>query len=168
MRKNRRTITVQRHRDYGREAVANKVLTENKVLYFAKDPQVSSRILAVLQKGVSKDKVQLTERVKVGTKQITSFKNKKTRTVDVYKRIPKEQFNQIEKYQIICGSNGKVGTWYNTCELNKDNTIKSRKNVGTELTPEEFVKLYDSQCEIFKRIFHEEYKSILLTIKKSA
>lgn len=132
---------------------------EIKVLYFAQDPQVSSRILAVLKVNTSKKSIPI-------YKDETVEENKKL----IKKKIQTEQIKEIEKFQIICGSNGKIGTWYNTISGVNDKRagIKisevqkfSRLRVGKELTKENFLKLYPLQCETFKKIFAKEYNNII-------
>nr|DAS74278.1 MAG TPA: hypothetical protein [Caudoviricetes sp.] len=91
---------------------------ESKVLYFAQDPQVSSRILAVLHVGATKSAVPLYEK-KQGTKDIfvynkkTKKKEKKTITTSIHV-FNGQAIKEIERFKVICGSNGKMGTWYNT------------------------------------------------------
>lgn len=124
---------------------ASRELQYGKLLYFAKDLQVSSRILAVLSKGVSKQKI---------VTKVTDKKGKKMVTKTISQ-------NEIERYRIICGSNGKIGTWYNLAVLQKDNTVKINGNVGKALTEKEFISLYPSQCSAFKKIFAEEYNNLI-------
>lgn len=137
------------------------------VLFFAKDQQVSSRILAVLSVGVSKEKVQVTKR-EAYQKEIMVYSKKDNKShkqmVTRYRRVPTETFNKIEKYQIICGSNGKVGTWFNTCELYNNGKPKFNKNVGRRLSDAEFVEMYENQCAAFKAVFAKEYTEITGTM----
>lgn len=67
-------ITREQHR------VKKAQKQESKVLYFAQDPQVSSRILAVLHVGATKSAVPLYEK-KQGTKDIFVY-NKKTKKLE--------------------------------------------------------------------------------------
>lgn len=69
-------ITREQHR------VKKAQKQESKVLYFAQDPQVSSRILAVLHVGATKSAVPLYEK-KQGTKDIFVY-NRKTKLFLVY------------------------------------------------------------------------------------
>lgn len=102
-------------------------------MYFAQDPQVSSRILAVLHVGATKSAVPLYEKK-------------------------------------LCGSNGKMGTWYNTISGVRDARAGvevseaqkfCRTRVGRKLTNEEFLKLYPQQCNAFKEIFKTEYNNLI-------
>lgn len=105
-------ITREQHR------VKKAQKQESKVLYFAQDPQVSSRILAVLHVGATKSAVPLYEK-KQGTKDIfvynkkTKKKEKKTITTSIHV-FNGQAIKEIERFKVICGSNGKMGTWYNT------------------------------------------------------
>lgn len=140
---------------------AEGVKQTQEVLFFAKDQQVSSRILAVLSVGVSKEKVQVTKREQYEKK----LPNGAVKVC--FRRVPTNIFNKIEKYQIICGSNGKVGTWFNTCELDKDGRPKFNKNVGRKLTDAEFVEMYENQCAVFKTVFAKEYTEKLQEMKNA-
>ena len=146
---------------------------EIKVLYFAQDPQVSSRILAVLQKGASKKRVPLYEKVKEKKEILIYNKNKhktekKVVTASIHKKIG-QGISEIEKFQVICGSNGKIGTRYNTISGVRD-TMQGievsevqkflRTTVGRKLTDKEFLEMYPKQCDIFKKIFVEEYENL--------
>ena len=99
-----------------------------KVLYFAKDPQVSSRILAILHEGTFK------------------------KTVPSKEKKVKQKVLEIKKFQVICSSNGKVGTRYNT--------ISRVPTVGRKLTDKEFLEMYPKQCNIFKKMFVKEYENL--------
>lgn len=148
---------------------ATRILKEKKVLYFAKDQQVSSRILAVLSVGVSRDKVQVTKREEYQEKtMVYSKKDGKSyeKIITKYRRVPTNTFNKIEIYRVICGSNGKIGKRFNTCELYNNNKIKSQKIVGEPLDNATFIKLYETQCPAFKKIFASEYAEKCKTIKK--
>lgn len=98
-------ITREQHR------VKKAQKQESKVLYFAQDPQVSSRILAVLHVGATKSAVPLYEK-KQGTKDIfvynkkTKKKEKKTITTSIHV-FNGQAIKEIERFKVICGSNGK-------------------------------------------------------------
>lgn len=135
---------------------------EIKVLYFAQDPQVSSRILAVLHVGATKSAVPLYEK-KQGTKE------KKTITTSIHV-FNGQAIKEIERFKVICGSNGKMGTWYNTISGVRDARAGvevseaqkfCRTRVGRKLTNEEFLKLYPQQCNAFKEIFKTEYNNLI-------
>lgn len=147
---------------------------DNKVLYFAQDPQVSSRILAVLHIGATKSSVPLYEKKKE-QKEIfvynkdTKKKEKKIITVGVHKLTGKT-IKEIERFQVICGSNGKIRTWYNTISGVRDaragvevSEVQKfcRTRVGRKLTNEEFLKLYPQQCNTFKEIFKTQYNNLI-------
>ena len=151
---------------------------EVKALYFAQDPQVSSRILAVLHVGATKSSVPLYEKKKE-QKEIfvynkdTKKKEKKIITTSVHKFNGKA-IKEIESFQVICGSNGKKGTWYNTISGVKDarqgieisETQKfCRMKVGRKLSNTEFLDLYPKQCNAFKTIFKEEYEQLKSQVK---
>lgn len=151
-------ITREQHR------VKKAQKQESKVLYFAQDPQVSSRILAVLHVGATKSAVPLYEK-KQGTKDIFVY-NKKTKKKEKKTITTKE----IERFKVICGSNGKMGTWYNTISGVRDSRAGvevseaqkfCRTRVGRKLTNEEFLKLYPQQCNAFKEIFKTEYNNLI-------
>lgn len=74
---------------------------------------------------------------------------------------------EITRYKVICGSNGKVGTRFNTVIIPKEQKGRvivketiDNGSVGRKLTDKEFVELYPKQCNIFKEIFKEEYKAL--------
>ena len=151
---------------------------DNKVLYFAQDPQISSRILAVLHIGATKSSVPLYEKKKE-QKEIfvynkdTKKKEKKIITVGVHKLTGKT-IKEIERFQVICGFNGKIGTWYNTISGVKDarqgiEVSKAQKfcrmKVGRKLSNTEFLDLYPKQCNAFKTIFKEEYEQLKSQVK---
>lgn len=149
-------ITREQHR------VKKAQKQESKVLYFAQDPQVSSRILAVLHVGATKSAVPLYEK-KQGTKE------KKTITTSIHV-FNGQAIKEIERFKVICGSNGKMGTWYNTISGVRDARAGvevseaqkfCRTRVGRKLTNEEFLKLYPQQCNAFKEIFKTEYNNLI-------
>ena len=117
---------------------ANATIKKEKVVCFAQDRDVSTRILAILSVGQTKS----------GVKKVTvAF-------------VP-----EITRYKVICGSNGKVGTRYNVIKIPKEEkgrvirkTVIDNGTVGRRLTDEEFVNMYPSQCNIFKEIFKEEFQ----------
>ena len=165
-------ITQERHR------VTAAQKQEVKALYFAQDPQVSSRILAVLHVGATKSSVPLYEKKKE-LKEIfvynkdTKKKEKKIITASIHKFNGKA-IKEIERFQVICGSNGKMGTWYNTISGVKDarQGIEiseaqkfCRMKVGRKLSNTEFLDLYPKQCNAFKTIFKEEYEQLKSQVK---
>lgn len=70
-----------------------------------------------------------------------------------------DETRTITYYKVICGSNGKIGTRYNVVKNNGYDTMNK------QLTDDLFVKLYPLQCEIFKKIFNQEYKLIYDKLK---
>lgn len=63
---------------------------------------------------------------------------------------------EITRYKVICGSNGKVGTRFNTVIIPKEQKGRvivketiDNGSVGRKLTDKEFVELYPKQCNIF-------------------
>ena len=118
----------------------------NKVVCFAQDRDVSTRILAILSVGQTKS----------GVKKETKGADGKVTVAFV---------PEITRYKVICGSNGKVGTRYNVIKIPKEEkgrvirkTVIDNGTVGRRLTDEEFVNMYPSQCNIFKEIFKEEFQ----------
>ena len=170
--RNKGKITTQRSRDYGRTDLGKAKVKEAAKVVFCQDLDVSSRILAVLGKSVSKNKVNVhirepyTKEFVVKTKNGKEYKKTKTK----YKVTVVESFNEIERYSVICGSNGKTGVRYNTVVAGKDKInpssadIKKRLIVGRQLSDKEFVELFNKQHTIFKNIFTEEYQSALQRI----
>lgn len=145
-------------------------------MYFAQDPQVSSRILAVLHVGATKSAVPLYEK-KQGTKDIfvynkkTKKKEKKTITTSIHV-FNGQAIKEIERFKVICGSNGKMGTWYNTISGVRDARAGvevseaqkfCRTRVGRKLTNEEFLKLYPSNVMHLKK----SSKQNIITLLKS-
>ena len=127
---------------------ANATIEKEKVMYFAQDRDVSTRILAILSVGQTKS----------GVKKETKGADGKVTVAFV---------PEITRYKVICGSNGKVGTRFNTVIIpkeQKDRVIVKETidngSVGRKLTDKEFVELYPKQCNIFKEIFKEEYKAL--------
>lgn len=134
-----------------------------KVLYFAKDPQVSSRILAVLHEGTFKKTVPSYGKVKEKKEILIYNKNKhktekKIITTSTHKKV-EQKISEIEKFQVICGSNGKIGTRYNTV-YRIPIVIYLARSVGRKLTDKEFLEMYPKQCNTFKKIFAEEYENL--------
>lgn len=111
---------------------ANATIKKEKVVCFAQDRDVSTRILAILSVGQTKS----------GVKKETKGADGKVTVAFV---------PEITRYKVICGSNGKVGTRY---------TVIDNCTVGRRLTDEEFVNMYPSQCNIFKKIFKEEFQKL--------
>lgn len=125
---------------------ANATIKKEKVVYFAQDRDVSTRILAILSVGQTKS----------GVKKETKGADGKVTVAFV---------PEITRYKVICGSNGKVGTRFNTVIIPKEQKGRvivketiDNGSVGRKLTDKEFVELYPKQCNIFKEIFKEEYK----------
>lgn len=137
---------------------ANATIKKEKVMCFAQDRDVSTRILAILSVGQTRSGVK---------KEVKEADGKVTATF-----IP-----EITRYKVICGSNGKVGTRYNVIKVPKEEkgrvikkTVIDNSTVGKQLTNEEFVNMYPSQCNIFKEIFKKEFEAahqkVLRKIKK--
>lgn len=137
---------------------ANATIKKEKVVCFAQDRDVSNRILAILSVGQTKSGVK-----------------KKMKGADG--KVTVAFVPEITRYKVICGSNGKVGTRYNVIKLPKEEkgrvikkTVVDNSTVGKQLTDEEFVNMYPSQCNIFKEIFKKEFEvahqKVLRKIKK--
>lgn len=127
---------------------ANATTEKEKVMYFAQDRDVSTRILAILSVGQTKSGVK---------KEVIGADGKTTAIF----------MPEITRYKVICGSNGKVGTRFNTVIIPKEQKGRvivketiDNGSVGRKLTDKEFVELYLKQCNIFKEIFKEEYKAL--------
>lgn len=127
---------------------ANATIKKEKVVCFAQDRDVSTRILAILSVGQTKSGVKKEPKGADG-KVTVAF-------------VP-----EITRYKVICGSNGKVGTRFNTVIIPKEQKGRvivketiDNGSVGRKLTDKEFVELYPKQCNIFKEIFKEEYKAL--------
>ncbi len=127
---------------------ANATTEKEKVMYFAQDRDVSTRILAILSVGQTKSGVK---------KEVIGADGKTTAIF----------MPEITRYKVICGSNGKVGTRFNTVIIPKEQKGRvivketiDNGSVGRKLTDKEFVELYPKQCNIFKEIFKEEYKAL--------
>lgn len=127
---------------------ANATIKKEKVVCFAQDRDVSTRILAILSVGQTKS----------GVKKETKGADGKVTVAFV---------PEITRYKVICGSNGKVGTRFNTVIIPKEQKSRvivketiDNGSVGRKLTDKEFVELYPKQCNIFKEIFKEEYKAL--------
>ena len=127
---------------------ANATIKKEKVVCFARDRDVSTRILAILSVGQTKS----------GVKKETKGADGKVTVAFV---------PEITRYKVICGSNGKVGTRFNTVIIPKEQKGRvivketiDNGSVGRKLTDKEFVELYPKQCNIFKEIFKEEYKAL--------
>ena len=123
---------------------ANATIKKEKVVCFAQDRDVSTRILAILSVGQTKS----------GVKKETKGADGKVTVAFV---------PEITRYKVICGSNGKVGTRFNTVIIPKEQKGRvivketiDNGSVGRKLTDKEFVELYPKQCNIFKEIFIEE------------
>lgn len=126
----------------------NATTEKEKVMYFAQDRDVSTRILAILSVGQTKSGVK---------KEVIGADGKTTAIF----------MPEITRYKVICGSNGKVGTRFNTVIIPKEQKGRvivketiDNGSVGRKLTDKEFVELYPKQCNIFKEIFKEEYKAL--------
>ncbi|QOR58026.1 hypothetical protein [uncultured phage cr50_1] len=74
---------------------ANAVVKEKEILYFAQDRDVSTRMLAILS--VSKTKSGVMKEIKGADGKVQQI-----------------LCPEITRYKVICGSNGKVGTRFNT------------------------------------------------------
>lgn len=127
---------------------ANATIKKEKVVCFAQDRDVSTRILAILSVGQTKSGVK---------KEVIGADGKTTAIF----------MPEITRYKVICGSNGKVGTRFNTVIIPKEQKGRvivketiDNGSVGRKLTDKEFVELYPKQCNIFKEIFKEEYKAL--------
>lgn len=127
---------------------ANATTEKEKVMYFVQDRDVSTRILAILSVGQTKSGVK---------KEVIGADGKSTAIF----------MPEITRYKVICGSNGKVGTRFNTVIIPKEQKGRvivketiDNGSVGRKLTDKEFVELYPKQCNIFKEIFKEEYKAL--------
>lgn len=125
---------------------ANAVVKEKEVLYFTQDRDVSTRMLAILS--ISKTKSGVMKEVKSTDGKIQQI-----------------LCPEITRYKVICGSNGKVGTRFNTVIIPKEQKGRvivketiDNGSVGRKLTDKEFVELYPKQCNIFKEIFKEKYE----------
>lgn len=127
---------------------ANATIKKEKVVRFAQDRDVSTHILAILSVGQTKSGVK---------KEVIGADGKSTAIF----------MPEITRYKVICGSNGKVGTRFNTVIIPKEQKGRvivketiDNGSVGRKLTDKEFVELYPKQCNIFKEIFKEEYKAL--------
>lgn len=127
---------------------ANAVVKEKEILYFAQDRDVSTRMLAILS--VSKTK---------------SIVMKEAKGTDG--KVQQILYPEITRYKVICGSNGKVGTRFNTVIIPKEQKGRvivkeaiDNGSVGRKLTDKEFVELYPKQCNIFKEVFKEKYEAL--------
>lgn len=127
---------------------ANATIKKEKVVCFAQDRDVSTRILAILSVGQTKS----------GVKKETKGADGKVTVAFV---------PEITRYKVICGSNGK--SW-NKIQCDKkylkkkkvelsEKTVIDNGTVGRRLTDEEFVNMYPSQCNIFKEIFKRRISS---------
>lgn len=127
---------------------ANATIKKEKVVCFAQDRDVSTRILAILSVGQTKS----------GVKKETKGADGKVTVAFV---------PEITRYKVICGSNGK--SW-NKIQCDKKylkkkkgrvirKTVIDNGTVGRRLTDEEFVNMYPSQCNIFKEIFKRRISS---------
>lgn len=132
---------------------ANATIKKEKVVCFAQDRDVSNRILAILSVGQTKS----------GVKKETKGADGKVTVAFV---------PEITRYKVICGSNGKVGTRFNTVMIPKQQKGRvivketiDNGSVGRKLTDKEFVELYPKQCNIFKEVFKEKYEALTKKIK---
>lgn len=128
---------------------ANATIEKEKVVCFAQDRDVSTRMLAILS--VSKTKSGVMKEIKGADGKVQQI-----------------LCPEITRYKVICGSNGKVGTRFNTVIIPKEQKGRvivketiDNGSVGRKLTDKEFVELYPKQCNIFKEIFKEEYKALI-------
>lgn len=124
---------------------ANATIEKEKVVCFAQDRDVSTRILAILSVGQTKSGVK---------KEVIGADGKTTAIF----------MPEITRYKVICGSNGKVGTRYNVIKIPKEEkgriikkTVIDNSTVGRRLTDEEFVNMYPSQCNIFKKVNNNNF-----------
>lgn len=134
---------------------ANATTEKEKVMYFAQDRDVSTRILAILSVG----------QIKSGVKKEVIGADGKTTAIFML---------EITRYKVICGSNGKVGTRYNVIKIPKEEkgrvikkTVIDNSTIGRRLTDEEFVNMYPSQCNIFREIFKREFQVASQKIQKT-
>lgn len=98
---------------------ANATIKKEKVVCFAQDRDVSTRILAILSVGQTKSGVKKETKGADG-KVIVAF-------------VP-----EITRYKVICGSNGKVGTRYNVIKIPKEEKGRVKCNIFKEIFKEEF------------------------------
>lgn len=134
---------------------ANATIEKEKVVCFAQDRDVSTRMLAILS--VSKTKSGVMKEIKGADGKVQQI-----------------LCPEITRYKVICGSNGKVGTRYNVIKIPKEEkgrvikkTVIDNSTVGRRLTDEEFVNMYPSQCNIFKEIFKREFQVASQKIQKT-
>lgn len=107
---------------------ANATIKKEKVVCFAQDRDVSTRILAIL-------KVTVAFVPEITRYKVICGSNGKVGTRYNVIKIPKEEKGRVIRKTVI--DNGTV---------------------GRRLTDEEFVNMYPSQCNIFKEIFKEEFQ----------
>lgn len=132
----------------------------HEVLYFAADPQISYRILAVLKTGHSKKEVPV-YKVEKTTRTVTNYVKGEKVTKEVKASIHKKTgtvLHEIEKFTVVCGSNGKEGTWYNTLQGVRDQRMGI--SVGEKLDTKKFLELFPKQCPEFQRMFKSEYEKL--------
>ena len=126
---------------------ANATIKKEKVVCFAQDRDVSTRILAILSVGQTKS----------GVKKETKGADGKVTVAFV---------PEITRYKVICGSNViKIPKEEKGRVIRK--TVIDNGTVGRRLTDEEFVNMYPSQCNIFKEIFKEEFQVASQKIQKT-
>ena len=89
---------------------ANATTEKEKVMYFAQDRDVSTRILAILSVGQTKSGVK---------KEVIGADGKTTAIF----------MPEITRYKVICGSNGKVGTRYNVIKYPKKKRVELSKRL---------------------------------------
>ena len=114
---------------------ANATIKKEKVVCFAQDRDVSTRILAILSVGQTKS----------GVKKETKGADGKVTVAFV---------PEITRYKVICGSNGKVGTRYTVGRRLTDeefvNMYPSQCNIFKEIFKEEFQVAYQKVYEKLK------------------
>lgn len=84
---------------------ANATIEKEKVVCFAQDRDVSTRMLAILS--VSKTKSGVMKEIKGADGKVQQI-----------------LCPEITRYKVICGSNGKVGTRFNTVIIPKEQKVE--------------------------------------------
>ena len=111
---------------------ANATIKKEKVVCFAQDRDVSTRILAILSVGQTKS----------GVKKETKGADGKVTVAFV---------PEITRYKVICGSNGKVGTvGRRLTDEEFVNMYPSQCNIFKEIFKEEFQVAYQKVYEKLK------------------
>ena len=125
---------------------ANAIIKKEKVVCFAQDRDVSTRMLAILS--VSKTKSGVMKEIKGADGKVQQI-----------------LCPEITRYKVICGSNGKVGTRYNVIKIPKEEkgrvikkTVIDNGTVGRRLTDEEFVNMYPLNVISLKRYLKKNFK----------